>query len=202
MRRPHTGRSDSRGTHSNPVNAETMERGLDIYLMLAAVAVGALDVGFNRKRQVWRTVRKLRRSFQEICLNPNRRSLDEPCRQLDHRGDVRFAAGGLAEFAWRRGFSTPTVPKFWAAGGASTPLPRPAGNWTTLRKGFPLLLAHGARSLSARRPRTAGRTPPARMTSQRITTKALSQLENLRRPSTNSSRAAWSPRRKNSAAAT
>ena len=30
-----------------------------------------------------------------------------------------------------------------------------------LRKGIPLLLAHSARSLSARRPRTAGRTPPA-----------------------------------------
>ena len=59
-----------------------MERGLEFYVMLAAVAVGALTWLYRKGSRVWRTVRKPRRSFQEICLNPKSTLADEPCRQL------------------------------------------------------------------------------------------------------------------------
>ena len=59
-----------------------MERGLEFYVMLAVVAVGALTWLYRKGSRVWRTVRKLRRSFQEICLNPKSTLADEPCRQL------------------------------------------------------------------------------------------------------------------------
>ena len=59
-----------------------MERGLEFYVMLAAVAVGALTWLYRKGSRVWRTVRKTRRSFQEICLNPKSTLDDERCRQL------------------------------------------------------------------------------------------------------------------------
>ena len=43
-----------------------MERGLEFYVMLAAVAVGALTWLYKKGSRLWTTVRKLRRSFQEI----------------------------------------------------------------------------------------------------------------------------------------
>ena len=59
-----------------------MERGLEFYVMLAAVAVGALTWLYKKGSRLWTTVRKLRRSFQEICLNPKSALDDERCRQL------------------------------------------------------------------------------------------------------------------------
>ena len=40
-----------------------MERGLEFYVMLAAVAVGALTWLYKKGSRLWTTVRKLRRSF-------------------------------------------------------------------------------------------------------------------------------------------
>ena len=59
-----------------------MERGLEFYITLAAVAVGALTWLYKKGSRIWRTVRKLRRSFQEICLNPKSTLDDEYGRQL------------------------------------------------------------------------------------------------------------------------
>ena len=59
-----------------------MERGLEFYVMLAAVAVGALTWLYRKGSRVWRTVRKLHRSFREICLNPKSTLDNERCRQL------------------------------------------------------------------------------------------------------------------------
>ena len=59
-----------------------MERGLEFYVMLAAVVVGALTWLYKKGSRVWRTVRKLCRSFQEICLNPKSTLDDEHDRQL------------------------------------------------------------------------------------------------------------------------
>ena len=59
-----------------------MERGLEFYVMLAAVAVGALAWLYRKGSRVWQTARKLRRSFREICLNPKSTLDDEHCRQL------------------------------------------------------------------------------------------------------------------------
>ena len=59
-----------------------MERGLEFYVTLAAVAVGALTWLYKKGSRVWRTVRKLRRSFRDICLNPKSTLDDERCRQL------------------------------------------------------------------------------------------------------------------------
>ena len=132
-----------------------MERGLEFYVTLAAVAVGALTWLYKKGSRVWRTVRKLRRSFRDICLNPKSTLDDAHCRQLaigamyaldgaHHNGLHHIAflhntAGrcifdrGPGRIRWRRGFPT-RCPKFWAAGGASTPPPRPAHNWTTSAK--------------------------------------------------------------------
>ena len=54
-----------------------MERGLEFYVMLAAVAVGALAWLYRKGSRVWQTARKLRRSFREICLNPKSTLDDE-----------------------------------------------------------------------------------------------------------------------------
>ena len=59
-----------------------MERGLEFYVMLAAVAVGALTWLYKKGSRLWTTVRKLRRSFQEICLNPKSTLDDAHCRKL------------------------------------------------------------------------------------------------------------------------
>ena len=59
-----------------------MERGIEFYVMLAAVAVGALTWLYKKGSRIWRTARKLRRSFKEICLNPKSTLDDEHCRQL------------------------------------------------------------------------------------------------------------------------
>ena len=59
-----------------------MERGLEFYVMLAAMAAGALTWLFRKGRRIWKTVRKLRRSFKEICLNPKSPLDDERYRQL------------------------------------------------------------------------------------------------------------------------
>ncbi len=39
-----------------------MERGIEFYVMLAAVAVGALTWLYRKGSRIWTTVRKLRRS--------------------------------------------------------------------------------------------------------------------------------------------
>jgi len=48
-----------------------MERGLEFYVMLAAVAVGALTWLYKKGSRIWRTVRKLRRyndvELQRVC---------------------------------------------------------------------------------------------------------------------------------------
>ena len=59
-----------------------MERGLEFYIMLAAVAVGVLTWLYRKGSKIWTTVRKLRRAFKEICLNPKSTLDDERCRQL------------------------------------------------------------------------------------------------------------------------
>ena len=59
-----------------------MERGLEFYIMLAAVAVGSLTWLYRKSSKIWTTVRKLRRAFKEICLNPKSTLDDERCRQL------------------------------------------------------------------------------------------------------------------------
>ena len=59
-----------------------MERGLEFYVMLAAVAVGSLTWLYRKSSKIWTTVRKLRRAFKEICLNPKSTLDDERCRQL------------------------------------------------------------------------------------------------------------------------
>ena len=59
-----------------------MERGLEFYIMLAAVAGGALTWLYRKGSKIWTTVRKLRRAFKEICLNPKSTLDDERCRQL------------------------------------------------------------------------------------------------------------------------
>ena len=156
-----------------------MERGLEFYVMLAAVAVGALTWLYRKGSRVWRTVRKLRRSFREICLNPKSALDDEHCRQLaigamyaSQQGPGRIRAG---DGDFRHAVRNPgrlVGDRFHHGGPRATGLP--------LRKGIPLLLAHGARSPSARRPRAAGRASQQRMTSQEDYDKASSQLENLR----------------------
>ena len=57
-----------------------MERGLEFYIMLAAVAVGVLTWLYRKGSKIWTTVRKLRRAFKEICLNPKSTLDDERCR--------------------------------------------------------------------------------------------------------------------------
>ena len=59
-----------------------MERGIEFYVMLVVMAVGALTWLYKKGSRVWTTVRKLRRSFREICLNPKSTLDDEQCRQL------------------------------------------------------------------------------------------------------------------------
>ena len=91
-----------------------MERGLEFYVMLAAVAVGALTWLYKKGSRVWRTVRKLRRSFQEICLNPKSTLDDEHGRQL--------AIGAMyasQQGAWQNSLET----------GISDTLPEILGGW-------------------------------------------------------------------------
>lgn len=75
-----------------------MERGLEFYVMLAAVAVGALTWLYRKGSRVWRTVRKLHRSFREICLNPKSTLDNERCRQLAVGAMYASQQGGVAEF--------------------------------------------------------------------------------------------------------
>ena len=176
-----------------------MERGLEFYVMLAVVAVGALTWLYRKGSRVWRTVRKLRRSFQEICLNPKSTLADEPCRQL--------AIGAMyasQQGAWQNSLET----------GIDDTLPEILGNWWGIdstaeaREQLDYLCEKGFRYywptvLEAFRLDGRERQDELlqqRMTSQEDYDKASSQLENLRE--TNSSRAAWSPRKKSSAAAT
>ena len=91
-----------------------MERGLEFYVMLAVVAVGALTWLYRKGSRVWRTVRKLRRSFQEICLNPKSTLDDAHCRQL--------AIGAMyasQQGAWQNSLET----------GISDTLPEILGGW-------------------------------------------------------------------------
>lgn len=76
-----------------------MERGIEFYVMLAAVAVGALTWLYRKGSRVWTTVRKLRRSFREICLNPKSMLDDERCRQLAVGAMYASQQGGLAKLA-------------------------------------------------------------------------------------------------------
>ena len=59
-----------------------MERGIEFYVMLAAVAFGALTWLYRKGSRIWTTVRKLRRAFKEICINPKSTLDDEHGRQL------------------------------------------------------------------------------------------------------------------------
>ena len=59
-----------------------MERGIEFYVMLAAVAFGALTWLYRKGSRIWTTVRKLRRAFKEICINPKSTLEDGQCRQL------------------------------------------------------------------------------------------------------------------------
>ena len=91
-----------------------MERGLEFYVTLAAVAVGALTWLYKKGSRVWRTVRKLRRSFRDICLNPKSTLDDAHCRQL--------AIGAMyasQQGAWQNSLET----------GISDTLPEILGGW-------------------------------------------------------------------------
>lgn len=155
-----------------------MERGLEFYVMLAAVAVGALTWLCKKGSQVWRTVRKLRRSFREICLNPKSTLDDEQCRQL--------AIGAMyasQQGAWQNSLEM----------GIFDTLPEIVGNWWGIdstaearaqldylcEKGFryywPVVLE--AFWLDDRRQQDA--LFQQRMTLQEDYDKATSQLENL-----------------------
>mgnify|MGYP000254352072 FL=1 len=116
-----------------------MERGPEFYVMLAAVAVGALTWLYRKGSRVWRTVRKLRRSFQEICLNPKSTLDDEHGRQL--------AIGAMyasQQGAWQNSLET----------GIFDALPEIVGGWWGIdsaaeaRKQLDYLCASGLRSPS------------------------------------------------------
>ena len=154
-----------------------MERRLEFYVMLATVAVGALTWLYKKGCRVWRTARKLRRSFQEICLNPKLTLDDEHGRQL--------AIGAMyasQQGAWQNSLET----------GIFDTLPEILGGWwgidstTEAREQLDYLCEKGFRYYW-----------PTVLEAFR-----LDGRETCGRPSTNSSRAAWSPRKKNSAAAT
>ena len=156
-----------------------MERGLEFYVTLAAVAVGALTWLYKKGSRVWRTVRKLRRSFRDICLNPKSTLDDAHCRQL--------AIGAMyasQQGAWQNSLET----------GISDTLPEILGGWWGIdstaeartqldylcEKGFryywPTVLE--AFRLDDRLRQDA--LFQQRMTSQEDYDKATSQLENLR----------------------
>ena len=59
-----------------------MERGLEFYVMLAVTAAGALMWLYRKGSKAITTVRKLRRAFREICLNPKSTLDAEHCRRL------------------------------------------------------------------------------------------------------------------------
>lgn len=156
-----------------------MERGPEFYVMLAAVAVGALTWLYRKGSRVWRTVRKLRRSFQEICLNPKSTLDDEHGRQL--------AIGAMyasQQGAWQNSLET----------GIFDALPEIVGGWWGIdsaaeaRKQLDYLCEKGFRYywptvLEAFRLDGRERQDELlqqRMTSQEDYNKALSQLENLR----------------------
>ena len=182
-----------------------MERGLEFYVMLAAVAVGALTWLYRKGSRVWRTVRKLRRSFQEICLNPKSTLADEPCRQL--------AIGAMyasQQGAWQNSLET----------GISDTLPEILGGWWGIdstaeartqldylcEKGFryywPTVL-EAFRLDDRLRQDALFQQLMLWLSTRLMVRKSLRRSsKTCGRPSTNSSRAAWSPRRKNSAAAT
>ena len=156
-----------------------MERGPEFYVMLAAVAVGALTWLYRKGSRVWRTVRKLRRSFQKICLNPKSMLDDERCRQL--------AVGAMyasQQGAWQNSLET----------GIFDALPEIVGGWWGIdsaaeaRKQLDYLCEKGFRYywptvLEAFRLDGRERQDELlqqRMTSQEDYDKASSQLENLR----------------------
>lgn len=109
-----------------------MERGLEFYITLAAVAVGALTWLYKKGSRIWRTVRKLRRSFQEICLNPKSTLDDEYGRQL--------AIGAMyasQQGAWQNSLETgifDTLPEILGRWWGIDSTAEPAGNWTTSAK--------------------------------------------------------------------
>lgn len=156
-----------------------MERGIEFYVMLAAVAVGALTWLYRKGSRVWRTVRKLRRSFQEICLNPKSTLDDKRCRQL--------AVGAMyasQQGAWQNTLET----------GILDALPEIVGGWWGIdstpeaRRQLDYLCEKGFRYywpavLEAFRLDDCERQDELlqqRMTSQEDYDKASSQLENLR----------------------
>ena len=162
-----------------PVNAETMERGLEFYVMLAAVAGGALTWLYRKGSRVWRTVRKLHRSFREICLNPKSTLDNERCRQL--------AVGAMyasQQGAWQNSLETgifDTLPEilggWW---GIASPAEARAQLDYLCEKGFryyrPTVLE--AFRLDGRE--RQDELLQQRMTSQEDYDKVSSQLENLR----------------------
>ena len=156
-----------------------MERGLEFYVMLAVVTVGALTWLYRKGSRVWRTVRKLRRSFQEICLNPKSTLDDAHCRKL--------AIGAMyasQQGAWQNSLET----------GIFDTLPEIVGGWWGIDS---TAEAHGQLNYLCEKGfryywptvleafRLAGRERQdellqQRMTSQEDYDKATSQLENLR----------------------
>ena len=155
-----------------------MERGLEFYVMLAAMAAGALTWLFRKGRRIWKTVRKLRRSFKEICLNPKSPLDDERCRQL--------AVGAMyasQQGAWQNSLETgifDTLPEilggWWGIG--STAEARAQLDYLC-EKGFryywPVVLEAFLLEDSQRQDALFQQ----RMTSQEDYDKATSQLENL-----------------------
>ena len=156
-----------------------MERGIEFYVMLAAVAFGALTWLYRKGSRIWTTVRKLRRAFKEICINPKSTLEDGQCRQL--------AIGAMyasQQGAWQNSLET----------GIIDTLPEIVGGWWGIcsteeaREQLDYLCEKGFRyywPVVLEAFRLDGRERQdellqQRMTSQEDYDKALSQLENLR----------------------
>ncbi len=168
-------------------------------IMLAAVAVGLPMWFYLKSSKDSTTVRKLRRAFKEICLNPKSTLDDERCRQLAV-GAMYASQQGAWQIRRKRESST-CYPKFWATQGHRLRRGGLRAVGLPLRKGIPLLLAlRGAGGLSISTTGT-GRMPlPGGGWPRRGLRHSNSQLE-ISGPSTSLCRAASSPRKRSSGAA-